>query len=286
MSASTTNYGLVVGALSGAGSNMAINTSAITTGSSTTNAINIGAITGGVGVSNAINIASMSGGAGNMNGIQIAGLSGTAQNMAIYIGPVSGGTGNYAIYTSAGAIHFGDTVTLADAKNLVVGTTTGTQIGTASTQKLGFFGATPVVQQTGNVLTALSNLGLVTSPSISGSQGYQGNQGYQGVGSGSQGSQGYQGLQGLQGASGGGGGDTTATYVIQTADSNLTNAQVLSSLATGVVKVTTGTGALSVGSQGVDYLSPISTLPAANVAGYISVTNTSAAVTGNAVVVK
>lgn len=39
-----------------------------------------------------------------------------------------------------------DTVTIADAKNIVVGTTTGTKIGTATTQKIGFFNATPVVQ--------------------------------------------------------------------------------------------------------------------------------------------
>jgi hypothetical protein len=39
-------------------------------------------------------------------------------------------------------------ITLADAKNIVLDTTTGTQIGTAASQKLGFFGATPVVQQT------------------------------------------------------------------------------------------------------------------------------------------
>ena len=48
------------------------------------------------------------------------------------------------------------------AKNIVTDTTTGTQIGTATNQKLGFFNATPVVQQTGNMATALSTLGLVT----------------------------------------------------------------------------------------------------------------------------
>jgi hypothetical protein len=37
--------------------------------------------------------------------------------------------------------------TLGDGKDIAVGTTTGTKIGTGSTQKLGFFGATPVVQQ-------------------------------------------------------------------------------------------------------------------------------------------
>ena len=37
--------------------------------------------------------------------------------------------------------------TLADAANLVVGSSTGTKIATATTQKLGFYNATPVVQQ-------------------------------------------------------------------------------------------------------------------------------------------
>lgn len=40
------------------------------------------------------------------------------------------------------------TVTLPDAANIVVGTTTGTKVGTAATQMLGFFGATPVSQPT------------------------------------------------------------------------------------------------------------------------------------------
>lgn len=39
-------------------------------------------------------------------------------------------------------------VTLTDATNLVVGSTTGTKIGTATTQKIGFWNATPVVQPT------------------------------------------------------------------------------------------------------------------------------------------
>lgn len=36
--------------------------------------------------------------------------------------------------------------TLEDGANIAVGATTGTEIGTAASQKLGFFGATPVVQ--------------------------------------------------------------------------------------------------------------------------------------------
>ena len=42
---------------------------------------------------------------------------------------------------------FNENVTIADGKNIVLNTTTGTKIGTATTQKLGFFNATPVAQQ-------------------------------------------------------------------------------------------------------------------------------------------
>ena len=40
-------------------------------------------------------------------------------------------------------------VTFAEAANITTGATTGTKIGTATTQKLGFWNATPVVQNTG-----------------------------------------------------------------------------------------------------------------------------------------
>ena len=52
------------------------------------------------------------------------------------------------------ASNFSNTITLADTVNIVLNTTTGTKIGTATSQKLGFFNATPVVQQTGGVSTA------------------------------------------------------------------------------------------------------------------------------------
>jgi hypothetical protein len=57
------------------------------------------------------------------------------------------------------------------AGNIVTDTTTGTKIGTGATQKLGFFNATPVIQPTGDVATALSALGLVASPTIAGGTG-------------------------------------------------------------------------------------------------------------------
>jgi hypothetical protein len=60
--------------------------------------------------------------------------------------------------------------------NLIFGTTTGTKIGTATTQKIGFYNATPIVKPTvtgahsGNaalqsLLTALANLGLIVDSS-------------------------------------------------------------------------------------------------------------------------
>jgi hypothetical protein len=53
-------------------------------------------------------------------------------------------------------------VTISDATDVVLSATTGTKIGTATTQKLGFFNATPVVQQSANIDLGLvlSNLGL------------------------------------------------------------------------------------------------------------------------------
>jgi hypothetical protein len=47
-----------------------------------------------------------------------------------------------------GTIKVNSNLEIADAKDIVLATGTGTKIGTATTQKLGFFGVTPVVQQT------------------------------------------------------------------------------------------------------------------------------------------
>jgi hypothetical protein len=51
--------------------------------------------------------------------------------------------------TKIAATQFTGDVTIADTKNIILNTTTGTKIGTAADQKLGFYNATPVVQQTG-----------------------------------------------------------------------------------------------------------------------------------------
>lgn len=67
----------------------------------------------------------------------------------------------------------GLTITTADLtitdRNVVLGTTTGTQLGTSALQKLSAFGATPIVQPSGNALTALSNLGWIASPTLAAS---------------------------------------------------------------------------------------------------------------------
>jgi hypothetical protein len=69
-------------------------------------------------------------------------------------------------------------ITVSDGGNVVLGTTTGTKIGTATTQKLGFYNATPVVQpaavadatdaatviaQLNDLLAKLRTLGLIAT---------------------------------------------------------------------------------------------------------------------------
>ena len=69
-------------------------------------------------------------------------------------------------------------ITVSDGGNVVLGTTTGTKIGTGTTQKIGFYNATPVVQPTAvadatdaasvitqlnALLTRMRNLGLIAT---------------------------------------------------------------------------------------------------------------------------
>ena len=53
-----------------------------------------------------------------------------------------------------GAATFDSSITIADGSNIVFDTTTGTKIGTATSQKLGFYNSTPVVQPTTGVAEA------------------------------------------------------------------------------------------------------------------------------------
>lgn len=103
------------------------------------------------------------------NGVSHAG-GGTITHQYGYYCNVNTGTARvtnswqfYAAGTSPS--WFGGDVWIADGKNIHSNATTGTKIGTATTQKLGFFNATPVVQPTSttDLRTALINLGLYAS---------------------------------------------------------------------------------------------------------------------------
>ncbi len=84
-----------------------------------------------------------------------AGTNTILNHWGIYIENINqASTLNYAIYTNLGLVHIGDSIDIASGKNLtllagniITDITTGTKIGTAVGQKLGFWNATPVVQQ-------------------------------------------------------------------------------------------------------------------------------------------
>jgi hypothetical protein len=72
---------------------------------------------------------------------------------------VNGSSGTFttaATIATTGIWTFAQSVIITDAKNIGLGSTTGTQIGTATTQKMGFYGATPIVQRSGAAQAAVS----------------------------------------------------------------------------------------------------------------------------------
>lgn len=80
---------------------------------------------------------------------------------------------------SAETIVAGVNLTLADAKNIILDTTTGTKIGTATNQKLGFFNKTPVTQQaTAGTTTGFTAGGGTTATSASTFTGNTGSAAY------------------------------------------------------------------------------------------------------------
>lgn len=74
----------------------------------------------------------------------------------------TGAAGNVIIGSTRGNLQ------IADARDVVLGTTTGTKIGTATTQKIGFYNKTPVVQPTAvadatDAATAITQLNALLS---------------------------------------------------------------------------------------------------------------------------
>jgi hypothetical protein len=64
--------------------------------------------------------------------------------------------------------HFARDVQIANGRNIELGKSVGTMIGTEATQKLAFFGATPIVKQTG----ALRDVGSDPTPGAEGYDNY------------------------------------------------------------------------------------------------------------------
>lgn len=92
----------------------------------------------------------------------VTNLTGTASiNINGTVGATTPAAGTFTTAT------VNTSLTMADAANIIVNTTTGTKIGTATTQKLGFYNATPIVQPTGDIVTAMQNLGLGASLTVS-----------------------------------------------------------------------------------------------------------------------
>lgn len=94
-------------------------------------------------------------------------------NVSLWFGDGADGadnnTGDVSLtFDATNLVVAGGNVKLSDI-NLVLGTSTGTKIGTSASQKLGFYNATPIVQQTGVAVTAggvhaaLVALGLITA---------------------------------------------------------------------------------------------------------------------------
>lgn len=81
----------------------------------------------------------------------------SATNIDVATISASDGTLAISIADSTGLI------TIANGKNVAVGTTTGTKFGTSASQKIGFFNATPVAQQNTTGTTAGFTAGAGTA---------------------------------------------------------------------------------------------------------------------------
>jgi len=76
----------------------------------------------------------------------------TAATFAITGAPIAGTnatiTNSHALWVQSGQSHFDGNIEIGDSYNIILGSTNGTKIGTATTQKIGFWNTTPIVQPT------------------------------------------------------------------------------------------------------------------------------------------
>ena len=109
----------------------------------------------------------------NATGLPIAtGVSGLGTGIATFLATPSSANLISAVTdeTGTGSLVFGTNptfagMTIADANNIVLGTTTGTKIGTSTSEKLGFWNATAIVQPTSAITpaTLVSGTGTVVT---------------------------------------------------------------------------------------------------------------------------
>jgi len=80
--------------------------------------------------------------------VSLNGFEGDIVSAAIDTAAINAADGSAAltIANTTGLTTFAGGISIANAKNVAVGTGTGTKFGTATSQKIGFFNATPIVQ--------------------------------------------------------------------------------------------------------------------------------------------
>lgn len=84
--------------------------------------------------------------------------TGTARSSSWdYGGLEASPTAAITVPATSGSIVFGGGITLPDAGDVVVNTTTGTKIGTATSQKLGLWNVTPIIQPAGAGQAAITD---------------------------------------------------------------------------------------------------------------------------------
>lgn len=148
----------------------------LTIGGATTGNITISPNNGGAGSALSLNSQKI----GFFGTAPVAQQTGSLITALSNLGLVTSGTISQSevtgLTTASSPSFAGETLTgdlTISAHNIVTDTTTGTKIGTATNQKIGFYNTTPVVQPTGanaDILTALgtgaNGLGLIASPTI------------------------------------------------------------------------------------------------------------------------